>query len=57
MVQHDSGRRWDILTVNRNDMAANDVAKLTKGSTATVVGQFDDGGDLGVERSDCTLAR
>jgi hypothetical protein len=57
VVQLDSGRRWDILTVNCNDMAANDVAKLTKGSTATVVGQFDDGGDLGVELSDCTLAK
>lgn len=57
VVQLDTGSDWDFLTVNCNDMAADEVATLTPNSTATVVGQFDDGGDLGVELKDCTLAK
>ena len=57
VAQLNTPSKWDILTVNCNDMTADEAAKLTKGSTATVVGQFDDGGDLGVELKNCTLAK
>jgi len=57
VVQLNSASKWDILTVNCNDMTADEAATLTKGSTTTVVGRFDDGGDLGVELKDCTLVK
>jgi hypothetical protein len=45
-----------FLTVNCHDMSTDELATLNKGDTATVIGEFDDGGDLGVEVNDCKLA-
>lgn len=48
--------KWDFLTVNCHDMSTDELSTLKVGQTVTVVGTFDDGGDLGVEVSDCRLA-
>ncbi|HEU5044885.1 MAG TPA: hypothetical protein VFT75_12210 [Nocardioidaceae bacterium] len=56
IIELNGGGRWEILTVNCNDVSESVAAKAEKGSTVSVVGQFDDGGDLGVELKDCTLA-
>lgn len=50
------GGDFELFTVNCNDMSTDELATLNTGQTVTVVGQFDDGGDLGVEVSDCVLA-
>jgi hypothetical protein len=51
-----SGGDFEFLTVNCNDMSTDDLAKYNKGDTVTVIGEFDDGGDLGVEVKDCEPA-
>ena len=43
------GDEWAIWTVNFNDMSGDEAAKAKVGSTITMTGEFDDGGDLGVE--------
>lgn len=50
------GGKWDIVGVNCNDMPTEELATLKQGQNVTVIGQFDDGGDLGVEVADCRLA-
>jgi hypothetical protein len=50
------GGDFVFLTVNCHDMSTDELATLNKGDTATVIGEFDDGGDLGVEVNDCKLA-
>jgi hypothetical protein len=50
------GKKWSFINVNCNDMPTDQLATLKQGQTVTVVGKFDDGGDLGVEVADCTLA-
>jgi hypothetical protein len=50
------GKKWDLIGVNCNDMPTDELATLKQGQTVTVVGKFDDGGDLGVEVADCQLA-
>lgn len=50
------GGKWDILTVNCYDMSTDELATIKAGQTVTVRGTFDDGGDLGVEVNDCSLA-
>ena len=50
------GGKWDIVGVNCNDMPTDELATLKQGQTVTVVGEFDDGGDLGVEVANCKLA-
>ena len=50
-----SGKR-DILSVSCYDMSSEELATLKHGQTVTVVGTFDDGGDLGVDVKDCRLA-
>lgn len=51
IVQMANGERFALWTVNANDMSAEEAATLTKGQEITIIGQFDDGGDLGVEIS------
>jgi len=51
-----SGARFAFLTVNCNEMSTDELATLKKGDNVTVLGEFDDGGDLGVEVKDCRLA-
>lgn len=50
------GGKWEIVGVNCNDMSTDELATLKQGQTVTVIGKFDDGGDLGVEVADCQLA-
>lgn len=49
------GGDFVLFTVNCDDQAAKTVAKLKKGQKITVVGDFEDGGDLGVELSNCVV--
>ena len=44
-----------MWTVNCNDGTNDELAKIDKGQMVTVVGAFDDGGDLGVELATCKL--
>ncbi|WP_243059457.1 OB-fold putative lipoprotein [Nocardioides sp. SR21] len=44
-----TGSDWDVWTVNADDQAQDAVASLKKGDDITVIGEFEDGGDLGVE--------
>lgn len=51
-----SGKEWEFLYVNCHDMSNDELATLKVGKSTTVIGKFDDGGDLGVEVADCQLA-
>lgn len=53
VIQVNGGGDFEFTNVNCNDQAAEDVAKIQIGQQITVVGEFDDGGDLGVELKDC----
>ena len=55
-IQLSDGDEWALWTVNCNDVSGETAAKVKVGSTVTVIGEFDDGGDLGVEIATCTLA-
>lgn len=55
VVRLDGGGNFAILSVNCNDVAADEAAKVQPESTVTVRGEFDDGGDLGVEIKDCEV--
>jgi hypothetical protein len=44
-----TGSDWDVWTVNADDQSQEVVAALKAGDKVTVVGEFEDGGDLGVE--------
>jgi hypothetical protein len=55
VVRVGSGGQWEFLTVNCNDLPASAVTSLKKGQDVTVRGEFDDGGDLGVEIKDCKV--
>lgn len=46
---------FNIITVNCNDQTSADVKKVKKKQPITVVGTFEDGGDLGVELKDCKI--
>jgi hypothetical protein len=54
-VQIGGGTDFELITVNCNDQSSKDVSKIKKGQKITVIGAFDDGGDLGVELADCTI--
>jgi pyruvate/2-oxoglutarate dehydrogenase complex dihydrolipoamide acyltransferase (E2) component len=56
VIQINGGGAWDILTVNCNDVTASEAATVKVDGQVTVIGTFDDGGDLGVELKDCALA-
>ncbi|WP_370614389.1 OB-fold protein [Mumia qirimensis] len=56
-IKLSDGDEWAIWTVNCNDVSAKAAAKVEAGSTITVLGEFDDGGDLGVEIKDCEVVR
>ncbi len=55
IIQLAGGGDYVILTVNCNGIPPSVAANVKKGQKATVVGKFDDGGDLGVELKDCAL--
>ena len=55
VVRIGAGSDFELTTVNCNDQSSSDVSKIKKGQKITVVGGFDDGGDLGVELKDCKI--
>ncbi|MGM0931134.1 MAG: OB-fold protein [Actinomycetota bacterium] len=55
VVQLNDGSQWNFIFVNCNDVEKKQAAKIQAGSTVTVRGEFDDGGDLGVEIKDCKV--
>lgn len=54
-IQIGGGGQFEMFTVNCNGQSADAVAKIKKGQKITVVGKFDDGGDLGVELEPCEV--
>lgn len=55
VVRIGAGSDFELTTVNCNDQTSKDVSKIKKGQKLTVIGAFDDGGDLGVELKDCRI--
>ena len=55
IVQVGAGTAFDVWTVNCNDQTSKAVAKIKKGQKITVVGSFEDGGDLGIELKPCRV--
>lgn len=55
VVNVGAGTDFELITVNCDDQASKDVASLKKGQQITVVGDFEDGGDLGVELENCKI--
>lgn len=55
VVNVGAGTQFDLITVNCNGQTSKAVAKIKKGQKITVVGAFDDGGDLGVELKPCQI--
>lgn len=55
VVRLDDGSQFSILHVNCNDLGAAEAAAVVAGSTVTVEGTFQDGGDLGVELKGCRV--
>lgn len=56
VIQVSGGGQWAIWTVNCNDQSADVAASIKVKSPITVIGKFDDGGDLGIELKDCEVA-
>lgn len=54
-VQIGGGSDFELFTVNCNGQSSKDVSKIKKGDKITVIGEFDDGGDLGVELKPCQI--
>lgn len=55
IVQIGGGGQFVMFTVNCNGQSSKAVSKIKKGQKVTVVGKFDDGGDLGVELEPCKI--
>jgi hypothetical protein len=55
IVQVGAGSNFEIIFVNCNDQSQSDVVSIKKGQDITVVGDFYDGGDLGVELRNCVI--
>lgn len=55
VVQIAEGGDWVMWTVNCDDQSADVAAQITRGATITVRGEFEDGGDLGVEMKGCEI--
>lgn len=49
------GGDFDFLTVNCEGLSKDELSALSVGQKVTVVGEFEDGGDLGVEMKDCAV--
>jgi len=54
-VQVGAETQFELVTVNCNGQTSKNVTKIKKGQKITVVGAFDDGGDLGVELEPCQI--
>lgn len=55
IIQVGNGSDFQFVFVNCNDISASVAAKVKKGTQVSVQGEFDDGGNLGVELKDCAL--
>jgi hypothetical protein len=55
VIQVGTGEDFEFSFVNCNDISSAVAQKVSKGDKVAVVGEFDDGGDLGVELKDCEL--
>ena len=55
IIQIGGGSDFEFFTVNADDQSADAVASLKKGQKITVIGEFEDGGDLGVELSNSKI--
>ena len=56
ILQIGSGSEWEFLTVNCHDVPNDVLSQLSTGDAVSVVGEFSDGGNLGVELDHCRLA-
>lgn len=54
-LQIGGGGDFELLTVNCHDISKDELSKVSTGQPVTVIGEFDDGGSLGVEVKDCHL--
>ena len=50
------GDEWAFLTVSVHGLSQDDLASVKQGQTVTVIAEFDDGGDLGVDLNNGRLA-
>lgn len=55
VVQIGGGTDFELFTVDCDGQASKDVTSLKKGQKITVVGGFEDGGDLGVNLENCDI--
>jgi hypothetical protein len=56
VVQVGSGSEWDLWTVNCDDQSQDVASGITSGQKVTVTGDFEDGGDLGIEMQGCVIS-
>lgn len=56
ILQVGTGSDFEVFTVNCNGAPKDQLASLKPGDPVTVIGAFDDGGDLGIELDDCRVA-
>ena len=56
VVQVGEGGDWVLWTVNCDDQTEVVASQYKKGQTVTATGDFEDGGDLGVEMHGCVLS-
>jgi ABC-type uncharacterized transport system permease subunit len=50
-----SGAQFEVWTVNCSDIPQSKLVNLSEGENVTVIGEFDDGGDLGVDLKKCSI--
>lgn len=55
VIQLSDGSEWAMWTVNCDDQDADAVKALKVGQKLTVLGKFEDGGDLGIEMKGCRV--
>ena len=56
VVKVGPGGDWVLWTVDCDDQTASVASKIKKGQSVTVTGDFEDGGDLGVDISGCVVS-
>jgi hypothetical protein len=57
ILSMNGGGDWDFLTVSCYDIDPGILMNVDIGSTISVIGDFDDGGDLGVILKNCSIVR
>ena len=56
ILNMDDGSEWNILTVSFHDISTDELLDLDAGDKVTVIGEFSDGGDLGVTINNAHVA-